>query len=224
MVAFPLGNSKSPTPTRFSGNYGLNTLQRPAPPNSARFCSRRSGPYSKNAGVLMTRKSSPRTYEITPAAKDRPTKPATRSTGAAQPASEPTPAQLAASVTRGIPDDIFKASDAQSALKDLRPDHPAASYTATQFGTWFAKQLWPIMEQHGVVLASEKPRRYEMTPDAPPPPELYSPDQAGQNSAIRSGDTGRRCRPISQSGDPGLSILQEVRCPCPFAPPCDTSP
>lgn len=123
-------------------------------------------PILQKRGVLMTRKSSPRTYEITQAAKDRPTKPAARSTRAAKPASEPTPAQLAASVTRGIPDDIFKASDAQNALKDLRPDHPAASYTATQFGTWFAKQLWPIMEQHGVVLASEKPRRYEMTPDA----------------------------------------------------------
>ena len=117
-------------------------------------------------GVLMTRKSSPRTYEITQAAKDRLTKPAAQSTRAAKPASEPTPAQLATAVTKGIPDDLFKASDAQNALKDLMPDHPTASYTATQFGTWFARQLWPIMEQHGVVLASEKPRRYEMTPDA----------------------------------------------------------
>ena len=123
-------------------------------------------PILQKRGVLMTRKSSPRTYEITQSAKDRPTPPTAQPTGAAKPGPEPTPAQLAASVTRGIPDDIFKASDAQNALKDLRPDHPAASYTATQFGTWFSKQLWPIMEQHGVVLASEKPRRYEMTPDA----------------------------------------------------------
>ena len=123
-------------------------------------------PILQKRGVEMPRKSSPRTYEITQAAKDTPAKPAARSTVAAKPASESTLAQLAASVTRGIPDDIFKASDAQNVLKDLRPDHPAASYTATQFGTWFARQLWPIMEQHGVVLASEKPRRYEMTPDA----------------------------------------------------------
>ena len=123
-------------------------------------------PILQKHGVLMTRKSSPRTYEITQAAKDRLTKPAARSTRAGKPASEPTPEQLATAVTKGIPDDLFKASDAQNALKDLMPDHPAASYTATQFGTWFAKQLWPIMEQHGVVLSSDKPRRYEMTPDA----------------------------------------------------------
>ena len=77
-----------------------------------------------------------------------------------------TPEKLAATVASGIADDIFKASDAQDALKESRPQHPASSYTATQFGTWFAKQLWPIMEQHGVTIAKEKPRRYEMTPDA----------------------------------------------------------
>ena len=123
-------------------------------------------PILQKLGVTMPRKSSPRTYEITQAVKDALAQPAARSTPDAKPSPELTPAQLAASVTSGIPDDIFKASDAQGALKNLRPDHPAASYTATQFGTWFAKQLWPIMEQHGVVLASEKPRRYEMTPDA----------------------------------------------------------
>ncbi|MCY4416850.1 MAG: NYN domain-containing protein [Chloroflexi bacterium] len=123
-------------------------------------------PILQKRGVTMPRKSSPRTYEITQAAKDTLAKPTARSTPGAKPSPELTPAQLAASVTSGIPDDIFKASDAQSALKNLRPDHPAASYTTTRFGTWFAKQLWPIMEQHGVVLASEKPRRYEMTPDA----------------------------------------------------------
>lgn len=143
-------------------------------------------PILQTRGVAMPRKNSPRTYEITQAAKDTLAKPAAHTPSAAksaapkapvatptapttrapEPVPDPTPAQLAAAVTKGIPDDLFKASDAQDALKALLPDHPAASYTATQFGTWFARQLWPIMDQHGVVLASERPRRYEMTPDA----------------------------------------------------------
>ena len=138
-------------------------------------------PILQKRGVLMTRKSSPRTYEITQAAKESITGPQPQPTSQtktdadstpAQPArsvevgDQLTPRQLAAAVATDITDDLFKASDAQSALKQLHPQHPAASYTAAQFGTWFARQLWPIMEGHGVVLASEKPRRYEMTPDA----------------------------------------------------------
>ena len=138
-------------------------------------------PILQKRGVLMTRKSSPRTYEITQAAKDSIAKPqpqpasqrkANAESTPAQPArpvkvgDQLTPSQLASAVATGITDDLFKASDAQNALKQLQPQHPAASYTAAQFGTWFARQLWPVMEQHGVVLASEKPRRYEMTPDA----------------------------------------------------------
>ena len=126
-------------------------------------------PQLENRGVTMPRKSSPRVYEITPAAKN--------SLGRSHPdrsvdsvrTSQPdlaTPEKLAAAVAHGIADDIFKASDAQNALKGGHPQHPAASYTAAQFGTWFARQLWPIMERHGVTIAKEKPRRYEMTPDA----------------------------------------------------------
>ena len=128
-------------------------------------------PQLEKRGVTMPRKSSPRVYEITQAAKDslaQAHSPADRSAASARTsqADKATPEQLAATVAEGIADDIFKASDAQDALKGSRPQHPAASYTATQFGTWFAKQLWPIMERHGVTIAKEKPRRYEMTPDA----------------------------------------------------------
>ena len=126
-------------------------------------------PILQRRGVTMPRKSSPRTYEITQSAKDSLVQPrADKSVSSVQtkPTDMATPEQLAATVAGGIADDIFKASDAQDALKGSRPQHPAASYTATQFGTWFAKQLWPIMEQHGVTIAKEKPRRYEMTPDA----------------------------------------------------------
>ena len=133
------------------------------------FLGKNLWPQLEKRGVTMPRKSSPRVYEITQAAKN--------SLGRSQPdrfaaSVQPsqvdmaTPQKLAAVVANGIADDIFKASDAQDALKGSRPQHPAASYTATQFGTWFAKQLWPVMEQHGVTIAKEKPRRYEMTPDA----------------------------------------------------------
>ena len=130
------------------------------------FLGKEVWPALQKRGVTMPGRSSPRTYEITQAAKDTVAKPATQASLGKQKGAEPTPAQLAAAVATGIADDLFKASDAQNALKKLQPQHPAASYTAAQFGTWFARQLWPVMERHGVVLASEKPRRYEMTPDA----------------------------------------------------------
>ena len=126
-------------------------------------------PQLEKRGVTMPRKSSPRVYEITQAAKDysaRSQSDGSLSSPRPGEADMATPEKLAATVASGIADDIFKASDAQDALKESRPQHPASSYTATQFGTWFAKQLWPIMEQHGVTIAKEKPRRYEMTPDA----------------------------------------------------------
>ena len=133
------------------------------------FLGKNIWPLLEKRGVAMPRKSSPRVYEITQAAKNsliQPRADTSASVVRTNPTDVATPEQLAAAVAGGIAEDIFKASDAQDALKDSRPQHPAASYTATQFGTWFAKQLWPIMERHGVTIAKEKPRRYEMTPDA----------------------------------------------------------
>ena len=130
------------------------------------FLLREIWPILQKRGVLMTRKSSPRTYEITQGAKDAIGKSPSKQLLGQGKAAEPTPARLAAAVAAAITDDLFSATAAQPAIKSRWPQHPAASYTAAQFGTWFARQLWPIMEQHGVTLASEKPRRYEMTPDA----------------------------------------------------------
>ncbi len=127
-------------------------------------------PILQKRGVLMTRKSSPRTYEITQAAKDsiaksKP-KPPTQPPSGEQSDAEPTPARIAATVAATITDDLFSATAAQAAIKSAWPQHPAAKTTPQRFGLWFSEQLWPIMERHGVVLAKEKPRRYEMTPDA----------------------------------------------------------
>ena len=127
-------------------------------------------PFLQKRGVLMARKTSPRAYEITQAAKDSLEKPPSEQLANPSPVeptvAEPTIDQLAASIAGGINDDEFKSSEAQDALKRQHPAHPAASYTAPQFGVWFAKQVWPVMEQHGVLIAKEKPRLYEMTPDA----------------------------------------------------------
>ena len=123
-------------------------------------------PILEKHGVEMPVKSSPRTYEITQAAKDAIAGPSAKSLRQSQSAPEPTAAQLAAAVAASITDDLFSATHALAALKARQPEHPAASYTAQRFGTWFAEQIWPVMEQHGVILAKEKPRRYEMTPDA----------------------------------------------------------
>ena len=143
------------------GQYLLNTLW----------------PILEKRGVKMPRKTSPRTYEMTKAAKDslakaaappaQPVATAPRPTSGDVPSGDaPTEGQLAAAVAAAITDDIFKSSDAQAAIRDQWPEHPAASYLAPQFGAWLTKQLWPVMKEHGVTLANEKPRRYEMTPDA----------------------------------------------------------
>ena len=127
-------------------------------------------PLLQERGVTMPRRTSPRTYEITQAAKDTiapaatPAPPPARSPTAA--ASEPTPQQLAAAVAAGIADDNFSASDAQAAIKARWPRYSPAAIVAQQFGVWFKNHLWPTMEQHGVAITKEKPRRYEMTPDA----------------------------------------------------------
>ena len=136
-------------------------------------------PLLEKRGVTMPRQTSPRTYEITQASKDSlaPGRPSAGKSPADAPpapdpatppqsAAEPTPEQLAAAVASSITEDIFSATAAQPAIKARWPRHPAAATTAQRFGSWFAEQLWPVMEQHGVVLAKEKPRRYEMTPDA----------------------------------------------------------
>ncbi len=140
-------------------------------------------PKLEQRGVVMTRTISPRIYEITDAVKSSAgasAAPAPRQQSAVpipEPAPEPRPAearssgepgpeQLAAEVAEGISEDVFKAAEAQQAIRGRWPAHATASYSAQRFGIWFAEHLWPIMEAHGVQIATEKPRRYEMTPDA----------------------------------------------------------
>ena len=77
------------------------------------FLGKEIWPILQKRGVLMTRKSSPRTYEITQAAKEAIARPAVEAPPPAPPPVELSPSQLAAAVAADITDDLFKASDAQ---------------------------------------------------------------------------------------------------------------
>ena len=139
-------------------------------------------PELQRRGVTMPVTRSPRAYEITQAAKDALARPPAGKSGttpdaAALPQSspellaaaawhQPSPELLAAAVADGIAEDTFSASQAQGIIKARFPGFAAADTTPQRFGAWFLENLWPVIQRHGVNIAREKPRRYEMTPDA----------------------------------------------------------
>ena len=139
-------------------------------------------PELQRRGVTMPVTRSPRAYEITQAAKDALARPPVGKSGtppdaAARPQSspellaaaawhQPSPELLAAAVADGIAEDTFSASQAQAIIKARFPGFAAADTTPQRFGAWFLENLWPVIQRHGVNIAREKPRRYEMTPDA----------------------------------------------------------
>ena len=132
-------------------------------------------PELQQRGVTMPVTKSPRAYEITQAAKDAiagPPAVQSKTTPAAAPSPpaavlpQPSPELLAAAVAADIAEDTFSASQAQAIIKTRFPGLPAADTTPQRFGTWFVENLWPVIQRHGVNIAREKPRRYEMTPDA----------------------------------------------------------
>ena len=163
----PLGKFKVADAQKVIKNRWSNLPDADDTAKLGQFLLKEVWPLLEKRGVMMPRRSSPRTYEITQAAKDA-IAPAARPSPAPTPAaaSEPTPAQLAAAVAAAISDDLFSASEAQAAIRARWPGHPAASQTAQQFGIWFKSHLWPMMARHGASIVKEKPRRYEMTPDA----------------------------------------------------------
>ena len=134
-------------------------------------------PELQRRGVTMPVTKSPRAYEITQAVKDaiiRP--PAVKPDAAVLPQSspellaaaglpQPSPELLAAAVAAGIAEDTFSASQAQGIIKTRFPGFAPADTTPQRFGAWFLENLWPVIQRHGVNIAKEKPRRYEMTPD-----------------------------------------------------------
>ena len=143
-------------------------------------------PELQRRGVTMPVTKSPRAYEITQAVKDaiiRPPAVKSETPVTAQPDAavlpqsspellaaaalpQPSPELLAAAVAAGIAEDTFSASQAQGIIKTRFPGFAPADTTPQRFGAWFLENLWPVIRRHGVNIAREKPRRYEMTPDA----------------------------------------------------------
>ena len=73
---------------------------------------------------------------------------------------------IAEELIRRLPVGKFKVADAHGIFRDKWPAHPAATGPA-QLGTFLLKEIWPIMQRRGVVMAKEKsPRTYEITPEA----------------------------------------------------------
>jgi len=64
-----------------------------------------------------------------------------------------------------IPVGLFKSTDCQKVIKEYRPRDPLAAAEGPAFGIEFKKNVWPILERRGVIIANpgKKPIRYEMT-------------------------------------------------------------
>lgn len=147
-------------------------------PQFGQYLSKEIWPYLQKQGVMLVSPRSPRTYEITDTSEQgAPTPPrnpgndlvvraASRALNENASSPDLSYEQLAAVIAAGINEEVFAAAAAQTVIKQHWPDHPAAAQIQQTFGVWFKDYIWPIFERNGVILASEKPRRYEMTPDA----------------------------------------------------------
>ncbi len=73
--------------------------------------------------------------------------------------------RMARAIIRHIAVGFFKSTDCRRTIAHYFPQHPLADADNPTFGTLFAKTLWPILENYGVIHISpgKKPRRYEMT-------------------------------------------------------------
>ena len=74
--------------------------------------------------------------------------------------------EMAELILEKIPVGVFKSTQCQPIIKKGWPKHPLAGMPGNSFGTEFAKKLWPMLEERGVKLKKEKPRKYEMTEEA----------------------------------------------------------
>ena len=70
---------------------------------------------------------------------------------------------IADELIRRLPVGKFKVTDAHEVFQQLWPEHLAASGPA-QFGTFLLKEVWPILQKHGVLMTRKSsPRTYEIT-------------------------------------------------------------
>lgn len=62
----------------------------------------------------------------------------------------------------------FRSTDCMKIVKRQFPSNQLANADNATFGNQFAKNIWPVLEKHGVLLPNpgKKPRKYEMTDEA----------------------------------------------------------
>ena len=72
---------------------------------------------------------------------------------------------MAQAIIKQIPIGKFKSTDCQKVIKSRWPNHKLAKSSGQNFGVEFRKDLWPVLEKHGVSEPNpnKQPRRYEMT-------------------------------------------------------------
>ena len=75
-------------------------------------------------------------------------------------------AEMADLIIRERPVGPFKSTDCQPIIKERWPDHPMAEMPGPKFGTEFANEIWPLLEERGIKQLGTGPRRYEMTAEA----------------------------------------------------------
>ena len=74
--------------------------------------------------------------------------------------------EVADLIIREMPVGSFKSVECQPFIRRQWPNHPLASMPGPQFGTEFANNLWPILENRGAKLSKTKVRKYEITSKA----------------------------------------------------------
>ena len=69
-------------------------------------------------------------------------------------------------IVERLPVGTFRSTACLPIIRELWPDHPMTSMASGQFGIEFNREIWPLLEERGVRLQRDRPRRYEMTAEA----------------------------------------------------------
>lgn len=76
----------------------------------------------------------------------------------------PTVDDIAICIIRNVPVGKFKIAVCQKIIKQKFPSHNMANVDGAKFGSWFANDVWKVLQTKGVKLSKAKaPRTYEMT-------------------------------------------------------------
>lgn len=75
-------------------------------------------------------------------------------------------AAVASAIIEELPVGTFKSTACLPIIRQRWPDHPMTSMASGQFGVEFNREIWPLLEERGVRLRKDRPRRYEMTAKA----------------------------------------------------------